>query len=312
MARLAETVDLPTPPLPLATATTYFDVRQQTRRLRHLGRRVALLRRLHVQLHLHRRHAVDAADGIFRRGAHLLGILGVVGRHLQRARHRAAVDVERPHEAERHDVAAHAGIANGAKSVPDLAFEVSGHISIFPYRCMPTPCWLPGGSRGSDTAEEVGEAARQEKGRVGSRRVVRIAGLPVARGRTSPSLRTNLRTTTGIPMTSETTVDAVVEAEVAAGEPWSRERFVRWLTRYDPLLPLFSAPCVLVGVWLIAGGLGAENWLRGKLWLHATTQLYEFCLLGGAAVLLWSRPPCTSWPRRSPFSSVLPRRVRSG
>lgn len=68
-------------------------------------------------------------------------------------------------------------------------------------------------------------------------------------------------------------------------EPRSYDSFLRWLNRYDPL-PFFSALCVLVGVWLIAGDLGKEDWVAGKLWLILVTQAYELCLIAGVTLLV--------------------------
>jgi hypothetical protein len=58
----------------------------------------------------------------------------------------------------------------------------------------------------------------------------------------------------------------------------------RWFVQYNPLY-FFSALCVLAGVLLISRSLPEAGLDRGRLLLAGVVQLYEFLLIGAAALL---------------------------
>lgn len=67
--------------------------------------------------------------------------------------------------------------------------------------------------------------------------------------------------------------------------PASDQSFLEWLAAHDPL-PFLSAASVLTGIWLLSGSFGRQSWLEGKLLLDLITQVYEFSLILGVALMV--------------------------
>lgn len=63
-----------------------------------------------------------------------------------------------------------------------------------------------------------------------------------------------------------------------------RHIIYKWFVRYNPLY-FFSALCVLFGMFLVSQGLGVMEWTSGQLFLTRVFQVYEFLLIGAAALL---------------------------
>ncbi len=144
-ARLAATVDLPTPPLPEATAmiaptpgmaprwvrgTAACAAGRPARRAggrARLRRHPAPRRGLRGQHRRHREHAGQRVDRLLGRLAQRLQPRAALGLDLDREGDIAVADRDPRDHAERHDVAAAVGVGDGREGVEDLLFG-DGHV----------------------------------------------------------------------------------------------------------------------------------------------------------------------------------------
>src|SRR6476659_7240525 len=115
-ARLAATVDLPTPPLPEATATIAPTPGAAPRR------------RLRLQHGGHREHSGQRLYGLFRRLAQRLEARAALAFDLDREGDIAVPNDQPRYHAERDDIGALDGVRDMAECVEDLLFGISTHL----------------------------------------------------------------------------------------------------------------------------------------------------------------------------------------
>ncbi len=120
-------VDLPTPPLPEPTQSTFLHLRKrplwEASAPKLLRERLLLRVAQHVEVHVHVAHAVERRDGL-PNGVLEVGAHGAAGRG-ERDRHvddPVRADLDRAHHVELHDRAPELGVDHRPQRVQDVVF----------------------------------------------------------------------------------------------------------------------------------------------------------------------------------------------